>query len=140
VSHDGGNTWELFESFPGTPVIHIATHGDVLYAARADGLWRRSLASVSAPPQQPTALGFALTTSQPVRGDARFAIDLPEAGHAVIEVFSPTGRRVTTALASSLPAGRHAIAWSAQNLPPGVYYARLRIGARAETLRLVRER
>lgn len=140
VSHDDGSTWELFESFPNTPVIHIATSGDVLYAARADGLWRRSLASVSAPPRQPSTLRFAVAGPQPVRDDVRFAIDLPEAGHALLEVFDPAGRRTATVLDSPLPAGGQSVAWSARGLAPGIYYARLRIGSLAETLRLVRVR
>jgi hypothetical protein len=140
VSHDDGLTWELFESFPGIPVIHMATAGDELYAARADGLWRRSLAAVSAPPRQPSSLRFALATSQPVLDDARLAFDVPEAGHAVIEVFNLAGRRTSVVLDAPVPAGRHEVAWITRDLPSGIYYARLRIGSQAETLRLVRVR
>jgi hypothetical protein len=42
-----GATWHVLDPQPFTFVFGLATHGDTLYAARADGLWRRSIASVS---------------------------------------------------------------------------------------------
>ena len=41
-------TWHVLYSQPLTHTYNIATVGDVLYAARTDGLWRRSIDSVPA--------------------------------------------------------------------------------------------
>ena len=40
VSPDEGQSWEFVETQPGVFVFALAAHGDELFAARADGLWR----------------------------------------------------------------------------------------------------
>jgi len=42
-----GASWQVLEFLPFTFVFELATHDDTLYAARADGLWRRSIATVA---------------------------------------------------------------------------------------------
>jgi len=49
-SHDDGATWEVLETLGGVFVFGLATHGNTLYAARLDGLWQRSIATVAAKP------------------------------------------------------------------------------------------
>jgi hypothetical protein len=39
-SSDDGASWQLLESLPGVFVFALASHGDELYSAQADGLWR----------------------------------------------------------------------------------------------------
>jgi hypothetical protein len=46
-STDDGVTWEVLDRLPLTFTYSIATVGDMLYAGRVDGLWRRSIANVS---------------------------------------------------------------------------------------------
>ena len=41
ASRDDGSSWRLLDSLPGAFIFALATHGDELYAARGDGLWRR---------------------------------------------------------------------------------------------------
>jgi hypothetical protein len=56
----------------------MATHGTDLYAARGDGLWVRSTATVSVPERGPhAALRFAIAGPQPVVGIARVRFELP---------------------------------------------------------------
>lgn len=139
VSHDDGFTWQLLETLP-VPVPGLAVFGNTLYAGRTDGLWRRSIETVSVAPQPTLGLRFAVAGSQPVRDDVRLSFNLPEAGHATIEVFNIAGRHVSTALDASVASGPHTITWSARELTSGIYYARLNINQRAEVLRLVRVR
>jgi len=42
VSNDDGTTWQPLETLP-VPVTGLAVHGDLLYASRTDGLWRRTV-------------------------------------------------------------------------------------------------
>jgi hypothetical protein len=46
-SLDGGASWHVVETLPGTFIFELAVKDDTLYAARADGLWRRSIATVA---------------------------------------------------------------------------------------------
>ncbi len=46
-SLDSGATWHLVETLPNTFIFGLAVKDDMLYGARADGLWRRSIATVA---------------------------------------------------------------------------------------------
>jgi hypothetical protein len=46
-SHDNGASWQILDILPPTFIFGLATHDNTLYAARADGLWRRSIATVA---------------------------------------------------------------------------------------------
>jgi hypothetical protein len=140
TSTNDGADWETFDDLPGIFTYTIARAGDVLYAARFDGLWRRSVANVSVPPDLPLGLRFAIVRGQPVRDVVRFAVTLPEAGAARLEIFDVAGRRVATPLDESLPAGPSEISWSAAALAPGVYHARLCTERASATARIVRVR
>ena len=46
-SLDGGASWHVVETLPATFIFDLAIKDGTLYAARADGLWRRSIATVA---------------------------------------------------------------------------------------------
>jgi hypothetical protein len=46
-SNDDGVTWHVLDALPLTFTYNIATVGDVLYAGRVDGLWRRPIGNLS---------------------------------------------------------------------------------------------
>jgi hypothetical protein len=140
-SVDDGITWDVLDELPGVFVYGMALHGDEVLAGRADGLWRRSTATVSVSnPPAPTGLDFALAGPQPVGSTVRFRFKLHEAAEATLEVFDAAGRRVAEPVRQSWSPGRHELLWSARDLAPGVYAARLTSGARHEVIRLVRVR
>jgi hypothetical protein len=113
--------------------------GDELYAGRNDGLWRRSVATVSVVPGGlPGRLRFALDGAQPVRDQARLRFDLPEAGTAVIEVFDIHGARAVERIKEWRSAGSQELSLDARRLRPGVYAARLTAAGRSEVVRIVR--
>jgi len=141
VSRDEGTSWQLLETLP-VPVSGLAILGNTLYASRFDGLWRRTLDDVpivSVPPPSPR-LGFVIAGAQPVSDIVRFRFDLPEPERAVIDVFDLAGRHVVAPIDGVYAAGPNEVTWNVQPLPSGVYHARLRVGPRTETLRLVRVR
>jgi flagellar hook assembly protein FlgD len=66
----------------------------------------------------------------------RFA--LPEAGDARLEIFSASGQHVRTLANGAFNAGPHFVIWdgrgdAGQKLPPGTYFARLRMGIRSDS-------
>lgn len=46
-SLDSGASWHVVETLPATFIFDLAVGDDTLYAARFDGLWRRSIATVA---------------------------------------------------------------------------------------------
>jgi exo beta-1,2-glucooligosaccharide sophorohydrolase (non-reducing end) len=95
-------------------------------------------------PTVPTALRLAALPN-PSSGAMSFALELPVAGAAELEVFDLSGRRVAVRREDGLGAGRHVLAWDGRGpggtpVAPGVYLARVRSGDRAVSTRVVRMR
>ena len=144
ISHslDDGVTWQTLDTMFGTFIYKLAIiGGSELYAGRLDGLWHRSIDTVSVPGERDRGgLRFALAGPQPVRDDVRFRFELPEAGRATIEVFDVAGRRAPGGVDETWSAGPHEVSLSARDLGAGVYHARLTAAGRHEVVRLVRVR
>jgi photosystem II stability/assembly factor-like uncharacterized protein len=140
-SDDDGATWQDAEIFPAVFVFKLAVGGTTLYAARADGLWRRPAGTVSVPGTSgPSRLRFAVVGPQPFRDQTRLRFDLPEAGTASIEVFDIFGRVAGDRVEGSFSAGPHEMPLDARRLSPGVYAARLTAGGSFAVVRLVHVR
>ena len=95
-------------------------------------------------PVLPHALSLAVSPN-PSAAALSFALDLPAAGAADVEVFDLSGRRLAVTQQGWLGAGRHALAWDGRRadgtlVPPGVYLARGRAGGLTATTRFVRVR
>jgi hypothetical protein len=140
TSGDDANSWNTLDVFPFKFAYALATSRTGLYAARADGLWVRSLNLVSVSDSRPAGPGFTLAGRQPVGDVVRFRIDLPEAGAGSIDVFDVTGRRVADPIRFSQPAGARELMWDARSLAPGIYESRLTVSGRQSTLRLIHVR
>jgi hypothetical protein len=140
-SSDDGVSWRELDDLPLTFTYQIATLGETLYAGRVDGLWRRSIATVSIPvARELPSLRFAIMGSNPIHDEARLRVELPEAGRIRINVFDLAGRRVPGGIDEALPAGPNEVRWSAGGLAPGIYVARLDASGATATVRLVRLR
>ena len=137
-SHDDGVTWETFESQSGVQTFTIAFHRSTLYAARADGLWRRMIDDVDVPSDKPSHLAFAIVGPTLVGDHVRFAFELPEAGPVTIEVFDVAGRRAGETIRDVRPAGHGEVEWNAAPLAAGVYLARFVAPGGQAATRLVR--
>lgn len=88
-------------------------------------------------------IGFAAPRPNPSRGRTLFALTLPVAGEAVVEVFDLAGRRVRTLAAGTREPGVHRLAWDGLDdhgraAGPGVYLARARASAFEQSRRFVR--
>ena len=135
-SDDGGATWTILDILPGVFVFEMASSGGQIYAAQADGLWRRDAPVASVPDRAVTGgLRFALL-GQPVRDVARFRFALPRAETVKLEVFDVTGRR-DASIERAWPAGSSEWSWSTAALAPGVYTARLSSGEEQRAVTLV---
>ena len=141
LSRDDGVTWQGLDTLASVGVYRLATRGNDLYAGRVDGLWRRSIATLSVPGDPvPIRLRFAIAGSQPIGDEVRFRIELPAPQSIVIDFFDIAGRRAAASIRSARPAGSQEIAWDARALGPGVYLARLTAGGEQAVARLVRIR
>lgn len=140
-SVDDGETWNTTETEPGIFVHKLAISGNAVYAARADGLWRRALDITGVPDVvRPSALRFRVAGPQPFGRGTSLRFELPRDEAISIELFDVQGRRVGEPIQGNWSSGPHQLALDAQRLGSGVYMARLTAGGRHETVRLVHVR
>ena len=125
-SSDDGATWEFLDVLPNAFVFRLVQSRGTLFAARTDGLWRRSTDGLSSPPvASPGRIAFAVVGAQPVHEQARFRFTLAHAGHASIDLFDIAGRHAAPRIEGDWPAGPQELTWDARGLEPGVYQALL---------------
>jgi hypothetical protein len=141
-SDDDGASLHSPEFQPGVFVFKLAAGKIDLYAARADGLWRRPLGAVTSVPvdDAPGALHFSVAGRQPFGSDTRLRFQLPRDGSISIELFDVQGRLVGPRIEGWQAAGSHEIALDARSLGAGVYLARLTAGRAREVVRLIHVR
>ena len=140
-SVDDGATWQIVETQGNVFVQKLAISGGSLYAARADGLWRRPLDVTGvATGDSPNTLKFALAGAQPFGNGTRLRFELPRSGRVSIEIFDVQGRLVGDRFEGQLSQGPHELPLNARGLGSGVYLARLTAGGKHEVVRLVHVR
>src|SRR5262249_54697318 len=80
---------------------------------------------------------FRLLSKTPLPGRAALAIDMPRAGHARVDVYDLSGRRLRTLLDENLPAGARVVTVGEGTIAtPGLYCARLTTPWRSRRVRL----
>ena len=139
-SFDDGASWHILDVQSQTFVLRLASARNQLFAARTDGLWRRSIDTVSVPEASTSGLRFLVEGRQPVGDDVRLRFDLPAAAHVSIALYDVRGRRVAPPVTGDWPAGSQAVSLDTRSLRPGVYEALLVADGRRAVTKLVRER
>jgi hypothetical protein len=69
------------------------------------------------------------------RTTIEFAVAAP--GDVELAIYDITGAKVETIRRPGLDAGRHAIAWDANNAASGVYFARMEAGGESQSIKMV---
>jgi hypothetical protein len=98
------------------------------------------LGTVSLPPVGTAGIRFALVGPRLIQSDARFLVELPEAGHVRIDVFDVSGRRVPGGIDLTLHAGASEVSLATVGLVPGVYLARLKAFGKSAIVRFLQLR
>jgi hypothetical protein len=127
LSLDDGANWSPIETVPSTFMYQLAVQGSTLYAGRSDGLWFRSVGTVSVGGGGTSGVSFALAGPQPVRDAARFHFELPRAAAISLQVFDVAGRRTADRIEGVFGAGTNEVSLDTRTLAPGVYLARLTV-------------
>jgi hypothetical protein len=130
LSCDNAVHWEdVTGDLPGEPVdLAFSRYDGLLYVAtRTNGVYRTTYFDPAAvPPAGRAPVTLELECPAPFIAGSRFSFTLPAAGHAVLEVFDVTGRRIAAPLDAWLGAGRQSVAWNGAASGPGLRFARLR--------------
>jgi len=122
---------------PGNHPDGAGACGGALIGARSEGCE----ASVDGTPSRDGTLWLGNAPNPFARG-TEISFRLPQAAHARLEIFDPSGRRVALLHDGPLGAGEHRVGWDGTRgdgarAASGVYFYRLRAGGAAEGMRLL---
>ncbi len=78
----------------------------------------------------------------PSRGPAQVSFELADASHVEVQIFDVAGRCVATLASADFAAGEHQLSWSGrggdgQNMPAGIYFARVRAAQENEVRKFI---
>ncbi len=86
--------------------------------------------------QVPVVFGLGRNYPNPFNPSTTIVFNLEKPGHARLEVFDVSGRRVAQLVDSDRAAGRHEFTWRPDDLASGIYFARLSSGDLVDTKRI----
>ncbi len=120
------------------PLRGGGTYVDLL-GTLGDGLYRMGGAPATGAPQVPPQVASVRfdVLRNPFVGSTILEYEMPKAGVASVAIFDVAGRKVTSLADGPAGAGRHAVAWNADGLAAGVYFARLTTEDASRTRRVV---
>ncbi|MFN0149486.1 MAG: right-handed parallel beta-helix repeat-containing protein [bacterium] len=125
------------------PAVIDAANRVVLAHPAEDGVFQLVLTgNANTSSTLPTRLALFASAPNPAPGRTSIAFDLPASSHAALRVYDVSGRRVTTIVERTLPAGRHAFGWngtdhSGKEVPSGIYFYELSTSQATEVRKLV---
>ncbi len=85
----------------------------------------------------PVEFGVHQAYPNPFNSMVRLSYGIPEAGFATLTIYDLTGRTAAELAASTHPAGSHTLTWNAENVPSGLYFARLEFGGEVSNVKLM---
>ncbi len=115
-SDDDGATWQNAENQPGVFVQKLAISGDSLYAARADGLWRRPIGGT-------TAIAIALEEAKADAGVVRLRWVVPDTRGAACTVLRRTAESDWVELGPGSVESGTRVVYEDRTATPGERYA-----------------
>jgi hypothetical protein len=81
------------------------------------------------PSDQSGGIEFRGAGPNPFRSETAVRFTLPRAEPVTLQVFNVNGQRVRSLIDAQLPAGSHAAMFSGRELPTGLYFLQLKVGA-----------
>jgi photosystem II stability/assembly factor-like uncharacterized protein len=139
TSNDLGQTWRFVDgSLPQINRIFFDASG-YLYTSSVEGTFK------SAKPQstsefQPISLPSTFSTSvaypNPFSQSTTFGVSLPKASRVNIGIYNMLGQRIHTLSDVDLPAGTYSFDWQANDVPSGVYFARITADGKVQSQKL----
>jgi hypothetical protein len=119
-----GLDWQNFEPAPaGSITYDLAVFNGRLYAARSNGLWY--YAGTTAVVEPAMSAGLVQNFPNPFSGTTTISVEMKKNSWTELSVFNVNGAFIQTLWQGELPPGTSQFQFRAEQLPPGMYLARL---------------
>ncbi|MCZ7557847.1 MAG: T9SS type A sorting domain-containing protein [Bacteroidia bacterium] len=125
-SHDNGNNWNVTDH-EFALLFSITTHGNMLYAAREDGLWKRPLnqpQQTDRPRTRETARIISVYP-QPATSAVTVSFSIEHPGNHRLILTDLLGREIAYLSENAIATGTQLRSFNTAGLPPGSYVLRL---------------
>jgi len=132
TSTDGGNTWTLQYTAPGSGAYYAmakARNDSLIIAVRSDG--GISAYEIQTPVEVTTGESAPLTFNlsqnypNPFNPATNIVFDVPEAGQVNLTIYNVLGEEAAVLVNGEVTAGRHQVTFNASSLPSGAYFYKL---------------
>lgn len=137
--------WSDGEIVPLPPPTGLTTESGEPLAGRGRPASAAPTTAAAAAIDLPAAAALAMASANPFSGAASLRYAVPRPAHVTIDVFDVRGARVRSLVDEWQTAGRRLATWDGADaagrpVAPGLYFARLRVGAESRSVRLIRGR
>ena len=85
----------------------------------------------------PESFNISQNYPNPFNPSTTFRYSIPTQSKVVIKVYDILGNEIAILMNEEKPAGTYEIAWSAENLPSGVYFYRIQAGSYIESKKMI---
>jgi hypothetical protein len=89
------------------------------------------------PPNRPVEYGLLGNYPNPFNSSTIIEYRLPTMSDVSIDIYDILGRKITTLINTTQPAGDHSVLWSADGFPSGIYFCKIRYGQITQTTRML---
>lgn len=128
----------LFNHDTTDQAMSLAADGNRVYLADNSGLTAIRIVDLTDAEETPATPTFALTNHpNPFNPTTTLSFTLPTPGLYTLSIYDAGGRRLEQLHSGRMEAGRHGFTWRADDLPSGVYFARLAGGGLGAVRKLV---
>ena len=93
--------------------------------------------SVGGDHNTPSSFSLEQNFPNPFNPSTRLNYTLPRSGHVSLKIFNALGHEIAVLVHSTQPAGNYSVEWLANEVPSGVYFARLETGGFSTTKKLL---
>ena len=138
-----GNSWVPVSAglLSNNRVNCLAVFGSYLIAGTDNGIWRRTLVSLTSVEDQnnsiPSHYNLEQNYPNPFNPISKIKYDLPRNDFVTLKVYDAIGKELVTLVNSQQTAGHHEINFDGSNLSSGIYFYRIQTGNFMQTKKMI---
>jgi len=119
------------------PIDHLNPGYEGLLGAGRINCYAGVMTDIDYEPKIPIDYQILRNYPNPFNSSTKISYELAETGDVTIDIFDILGRKVETLINRPQPAGRYSLTWNTTGLPSGIYFARMQIGDKKQTRKML---